>query len=54
MAGLERRHSDGDVLPRLDLHRGYVDQEVDVAIGVIEADQHWLGVVRVRTIIKIS
>ena len=53
MSGLERSHGDGDVLPGQELHRGYVDQQVGVPIGVIETDQHRFGVVRVRTEIRI-
>ena len=53
MSGLERSHCDGDVLPGQDLPRGYLDQQVGVAIGVIETDQHRFGVVRVRTEIRI-
>ena len=49
MSGLERSHGDADVLPGQELHRGYVDQQVGVPIGVIETDQHRFVVVRVQT-----
>ena len=54
MAGLERRHSDGEVLSGTDLDRGNVGQQVGVTIGEVETHQHRVGVVRVRTIIIIT
>ena len=54
MAGLARSHRNGEILPGTDLQRGNVDQEVGVTIAVVEAHQHWAGVVRVRAIIIIT
>ena len=54
MAGLARSHCNGEILPGTDLQRGNVDQEVGVTIAVVEAHQHWAGVVRVRAIIIIT